>query len=258
MKPTQSKRGKDRVTLDRAFSKWGLLSRSDARFEIRRGVVSVNNRTVRDPDCWISMGRDRIVWEGRELRPRKSIYLMLYKPTGVVTTYRDPQSRKTVYDLLTDQKEWVFPVGRLDKDSSGLLLLTNDTRFCEFLTNPSSKVPKSYLVKVNFHPTPEQLGQLAEGIRLGTGETTLPAIVRTLRHTGKCAFLELTIVEGKNRQVRRMIEVLGGRVLKLVRTRIGSLRLGDLPIGKYRPLHSGELEKLLKPAKSMELTGKSF
>ncbi len=258
MKPRHSKSGKDRVTLDRAFSKWGQLSRTDAVVEIRRGVVSVNGRAVLDPDCWVSLDRDRILWEGRKLRPSKFIYLMLYKPPGVVTTYRDPQNRRTVYDLLTDQKEWVFPVGRLDRDTSGLLLLTNNTRFSELLTNPSSKVPKTYLVKVNFHPSPVQLEELAKGIRLKNGETTLPAKVRALRYTEKCAFLEIILVEGKNRQVRRMIEAQGGRVLKLVRTRIGGVPLGDLPIGEYRALSSRELAKLLHSAKQEELTELRF
>jgi len=172
----------------------------------------------------------------------------------VVTTYRDPQNRKTVYDLLTGQTEWVFPVGRLDRETSGLLLFTNDTRFCELLTNPSSKVPKTYLVKLNFHPSPVQLTELEKGIRLKNGETTLPARVRLLRHTDKCAFLEIIIVEGKNRQIRRMVEALGGKVLKLVRTRIGNLSLGSLQIGCFRPLHSRELANLLRPAKSGNLT----
>ena len=254
MKPRHSEPGKDRVTLDRAFSKWGQLSRTDAIIEIRRGVVSVNGRAVLDPGCWVSLGQDRIVWEGRELRPRNFIYLMLYKPPGVVTTYRDPQKRRTVYDLLTGQKEWVFPIGRLDMDTSGLLLLTNDTRFSELLTNPSSKVPKTYLVKVNFHPSSEQLNELAKGIRLKNGETTLPAKVRALRYTEKCAFLEIILVEGKNRQIRRMIEAQGGRVLKLVRTRIGNLPLGDLSIGKYRSLRPRELARVLHAAEEEYLT----
>jgi pseudouridine synthase len=208
----------------------------------------VNGKTIRDPETWVSLAQDRIRWEGREIRPREPVYLLFYKPTGVVTTYHDPQNRPTVYHYLTDVLEWVFPVGRLDKDSSGMLLLTNDTTFSEALTNPNSKIPKTYLVKVNFHPTTEELGQLESGIHLKNGETTMPSRVRCLRQSGKCSFLEMVIMEGKNRQIRRMIEALRGRVLKLVRTRIGDLSLGDLPIGSYRALKSAELARLRKPA----------
>ena len=171
---------------------------------------------------------------------------MLYKPTGVVTSHGDPGQRKTVYDLLTGLEQWVFPVGRLDMDTSGLLILTNDTALGEQMTNPRSKVPKTYQLKVNFHPTAEQLNQLSDGITLDNGETTLPAGVQVLRQNLKYAFLELVLVEGKNRQVRRMIEALGGRVMKLVRTRIGNLSLGTLPIGRYRVLTRQEQAELLR------------
>lgn len=171
---------------------------------------------------------------------------MLYKPKGVVTSHGDPGLRKTVYDLLTELDEWVFPVGRLDLDTSGLLIMTNDTALGEQMTNPLSKVPKTYQLKINIHPTPEQLDQLMNGIELDKGETTLPAKVTVLRQNEKYSFLELVLVEGKNRQVRRMIEALGGRVMKLVRTRIGNLALGTLPIGHYRVLSRQELAELLK------------
>jgi 23S rRNA pseudouridine2605 synthase len=138
----------------------------------------------------------------------------------------------------------VFPVGRLDKETSGLLLLTNDTRFSEIITNPLSKIPKTYLVKVNYRPSPEQLNLIEQGMTLKNGQKTLPAKVRVLKEKEKSATLEMVIVEGKNRQVRRMIEALNGKVLKLVRTRIGNLSLGDLPIGQYRPLSRDDLAQL--------------
>src|SRR5262245_22985619 len=248
-KQTQSrnaKLGKDRMTLDRAFSKSGLFSRTEALRKIESGLVKVNGRVVREPASWVSLSRDSIQCDGQTLRERRKIYLMLYKPTGVVTSHGDPDQRKTVYDLLTGLKEWVFPVGRLDLDTSGLLILTNDTALGEQMTNPFSKVPKTYQLKVNFHPTQEQLDQLQRGIKLASGETTLPATVKELRRNDKYSFLELVLVEGKNRQVRRMIEALGGRVMKLVRTRIGNLALGDLPIGHYRTLSHQELGQLMK------------
>jgi pseudouridine synthase len=231
---------KDRVTLDRAFSKAGVFSRTEALKKIKSGVVRVNGKVVREPASWVSLSRDSIQCEGQPLRKRPKLYLMLYKPTGVVTSHGDPGQRKTVYDLLTGVKEWVFPVGRLDLDTSGLLIMTNDTTLAEQMTNPLSKVPKTYQLKINFHPTPEQLDRLKSGIKLNSGETTLPADVKVLRQNEKYSFLELVLVEGKNRQVRRMIEALGGRVMKLVRTRIG------LPIGHYRVLTRQELTELLK------------
>lgn len=247
IRPVERKReapAKDRVTLDRAFSKAGLFSRTEALRKIRAGSVKVNGKIVRDPGRWVSLATDTIHCDGQLLRARKKIYLMFYKPTGVVTSHGDPDQRKTIYDFLQDFGEWIFPVGRLDKDTSGLLLLTNDTDFGERLTNPVFKVPKTYQLKVNFHPTAEQFRQLELGLSLKNGQQTLPAQVKLLRQTDKHSFLELIITEGKNRQVRRMIEALGGRVLKLVRTRIGNLALGNLPIGKYRILDRRDLAQL--------------
>ena len=229
-----SKTRKDTVTLDRAFSKSGTLSRTDAAKKIRGGCVRVNGAVVRSPETWVSLTRDRITWDGEGLKQRKKIYLMFYKPRGVVTTHRDPDNRRTVYDLLEGLEDWVFPVGRLDKDTSGLLLMTNDTEFSESLTNPLAKIPKTYQVKVNFRPSQEQVKLLEGGMILKNGDRTLPARVRVIRETEKCAHLDITIVEGKNRQVRRMIESLDGRVLKLVRKRIGNLSLGNLQVGCYR------------------------
>ena len=234
------------MTLDRAFSKSGLFSRTEALRKIESGAVKVNGKIVREATSWVSLSRDSIQCDGQTLRQKRKIYLMLYKPTGVVTSHGDPGQRKTVYDLLAGLEEWVFPVGRLDLETSGLLILTNDTALGERLTNPLSKVPKTYQLKVNFHPTKEQLDRLEQGIELDDGETTLPAKVRVLRRNEKYSFLELVLVEGRNRQVRRMIEALGGRVMKLVRTRIGNLALGTLPIGSYRPLSRHELAELQK------------
>jgi 23S rRNA pseudouridine2605 synthase len=244
LQPSTSPPSKDRVTLDRAFSRSGVFSRTAALLKIRSGCVKVNGKVIRNSEHWVSLSKDTIHCDGQVLRKQKKVYLMLYKPAGVVTSHGDPGHRLTVYDLLPDLKEWVFPVGRLDMDTSGLLLLTNDTEFGERLTNPAFKVSKTYQLKVNFHPTLEQFRLLERGVTLKNGERTLPANVRLLRQTEKCSFLELVLVEGKNRQVRRMIEALGGRVLKLVRTRVGSLALGSLPIGQYRQLDRRDLSEL--------------
>jgi pseudouridine synthase len=139
--------------------------------------------------------------------------------------------------------QWVFPVGRLDLDSSGLLILTNDSQFAERLTNPVHRVPKTYQVKASTLLTDEQLDLLRRGVTLSDGPTR-PAVVKRLRDSAKYTFLEITLTEGRNRQVRRMVDAVGSKVLKLVRTAIGPVRIGDLPIGKQRPLTADEIRQL--------------
>src|SRR6266446_8929355 len=134
-------------TLDRALSKAGLGSRTEARSWIGAGRVSVNGRVIQTPDHWVDIQRDKIALDGKPIQQREKIYLLLYKPKGYLTTYKDPEGRPTVYDLLREIDQFVSPVGRLDQDTSGLLILTNDTQFAERITNPDYKVPKTYLVK---------------------------------------------------------------------------------------------------------------
>lgn len=230
-------------TLERVLSKAGAGSRVDARGWIRAGRVRVNGQVVRDPDSWIDMGRDRVRLDGKPLHARERVYLLLYKPTGYLTTYRDPQNRPTVYDLIAGLGTFVSPVGRLDLDTSGLLLMTNDNQLAERVTNPASHVPKTYLVKASMRLTDEQLQQLRDGVDLADGPTR-PARVRRVRDSEKYTHLEITLTEGRNRQVRRMIEALGATVLKLVRVKIGSISIGTLPIGKWRLLTEREVRTL--------------
>lgn len=230
-------------TLERVLSKAGLGSRTEARKWIAGGRVQLNGRVVRDPDHWVDLERDRISFDGKPLAKQERVYLLLYKPKGYLTTYDDPQGRPTIYDLIPDRDRYVFPVGRLDLDTSGLLLLTNDTAFAERITNPDYKVPKTYQVKASTHLTDEQLDLLRTGIELRDGRTA-PAIVERLREPGGRTVFEITITEGRNRQVRRMVEALGAKVLKLVRVAIGPLRIGDLPIGKMRALTAEEARSL--------------
>jgi 23S rRNA pseudouridine2605 synthase len=218
-------------------------SRTEARKWIAGGQVQVNGKTIRDPDHWIDLSRDRVFFNGRPLQTRDKSYVLLYKPKGYITTYRDPQGRPTVYDLIADLKTWMIPVGRLDLETSGLLLLTNDTQFAEAITNPERKVPKTYLVKASTLLTEEQLAALRAGVVLSDGPTR-PALVNRIRDSEKYTFLEMTIVEGRNRQVRRMIEAIGSKVLKLVRTAIGPIRIDDLKIGDWRELTPHEVKSL--------------
>ena len=232
-------------TLERVLSKAGLGSRTDARKWIGAKRVKVNGKVIGTPDHWVDLERDTVTLDGKPVRASKRIYLLLYKPKGYITTYKDPQGRPTVYDLIQDAGQWVVPVGRLDQDTSGLLLLTNDTRFAELVTNPDYKIPKTYLVKTSTHLADAQIEQLEKGVILNDGPTQ-PAIVKRIRDSTKYSFIEIIIREGRNRQVRRMIEAIGSKVLKLVRTEIGGVPIGDLPIGKYRELTPAEL-KMLTP-----------
>jgi 23S rRNA pseudouridine2605 synthase len=242
--PPASEAKRPLKTLERVISKAGLGSRTEARRWIAAGRVHVNGKPVQTPDYWVDFARDKVTLDGKPVQPGKKIYLLLYKPKGYLTTHKDPEGRPTVYDLISGQAEWVVPVGRLDLDTSGLLILTNDTQFAERLTNPEFKVPKTYQVKASGLLTDEQLEKLRRGVTLSDG-VTKPAIVKRLRDSDKSTVLEMTITEGRNRQVRRMLEAVDSKVRKLVRTAIGPVRIGTLPMGKHRSLQEQEIKQLL-------------
>jgi pseudouridine synthase len=230
-------------TLERVFSKAGFGSRTDARSWIGAGRVGVNGKVVRNPDHWVDLERDRVTLDGKPLRAAARTYILLYKPTGYLTSYGDPEGRPTVYDLIADAGLWLSPVGRLDLDTSGLLLMTNDTAFAERVMSPEQKVPKTYQVKASTLLSDAQIEQLRRGVELHDGPTR-PAEVRRLRDSAKYTVLEITLTEGRNRQVRRMMEAVGSKALKLVRIAIGAIRIGTLPIGKWRALTPEEVEAL--------------
>ncbi len=230
-------------TLERVLSKAGIGSRVEARSWIHAGRVKVNGRVVQNPDQWVDMDRDRVRFDDQPLQQQKRVYLLLYKPKGYLTTYKDPEGRPTVYDLIADVGTFVSPVGRLDLDTSGLLIMTNDNQFAERVTNPQSHVPKTYLVKASTLLTDAQLDQLRDGIELTDGPTR-PAGVTRLRDSGKYTHFEITLTEGRNRQVRRMVEALDSHVLKLVRVKIGEIAIGTLPIGTWRELTRAEIAGL--------------
>lgn len=230
-------------TLDRVLSKLGVCSRTESREWIEQGRLQVNGQTIRDPEHWVDLDRDRVALDGKPVRAEQKTYLMLNKPKGYLTSYTDPDGRKTIYDLLKTLDQWVFPVGRLDLDTSGLLLVTNDSEFAEHITSPEHHVSKTYLVKSSLLLSDEQLRQLRDGIELKDG-LTRPAQVRRVRDSEKYTFIEITITEGRNRQIRRMVEALGATVLKLVRVSIGSLRIGTLQMSKWRALTPDEVRVL--------------
>jgi pseudouridine synthase len=242
-RPSSREKKRPLKTLERVISKAGLGSRTEARRWIAAGRVCVNGRKIQTPDYWVDFARDRVTLDDKPVHAGKKIYLLLYKPKGYLTAYKDPDGRPTVYDLMSAVDQWVFPVGRLDLDTSGLLILTNDSQFAERLTNPVHKAPKTYQVKASTLLNDEQLDNLRRGVTLNDG-LTRPAIIKRLRDSAKYTHLEITLTEGRNRQVRRMLEAVGSKVLKLVRIAIGPVRIGDLPIGKHRLLTEEEIRQL--------------
>jgi 23S rRNA pseudouridine2605 synthase len=216
----------------------GYCSRSQAAALVRAGRVTLNGQTVRDPETPARVGLDQIVVDGSTVRERAKIYLVLNKPRGVVTTASDEKGRATVYDLLPPG-EWVGPVGRLDKASEGLLLLTNDSEWAAKITDPASHLDKRYHVQVDRVAGDDLPARLQRGITVD-GEDLRAKAALVLRVGGKNSWLEVTLDEGKNRQIRRMLVALGVKVLRLVRVSLGPLELGNLKKGTVRRLTDGE------------------
>jgi len=243
--------------LVRALSKLGLCSRQEARRAIRAGRVQVNGKVAHDIRYWITLGEDQILFDGTPVTAAQPLrYFMLHKPAGYVTTRRDALGRPTVFDLMpmtqtalgkpsgaAPSRDWLFPVGRLDFDSEGLLLFTNDGPLADALTHPNNHVEKVYRVQLNRLPSEAELRRLEQGILLD-GRLTLPAKIECDPDAQEERWLRITIHEGKNRQVRRMFAAAGSTVLRLIRIRIGPLNLGDLPAGEWRELTAAEVKGL--------------
>jgi pseudouridine synthase len=238
--PQKTQRIEER--LQKILSRSGVTSRRQAEEMIQAGRVRVNGHTVTSLGAKADPRHDRITVDGRPLRqPPRHAYLLLNKPVGVVTTLSDPEGRPTIRDVLGPSvRVRVFPVGRLDLQSSGLLLLTNDGELAQRLMHPRYGVRKTYRVKVSRRPEERTLRRLAEGIHLEEGRTA-PAEVRIVSMLPRKTWLEITIAEGKKRQVRRMCEAVGLPVDKLMRIRLGPLKLGRLQPGQWRPLTDDEL-----------------
>jgi 23S rRNA pseudouridine2605 synthase len=229
--------------LERILSKAGVCSRTQAALWIRSGRVRVNGVTILDPDAWFDPERDLVTVDGQRLRSAEKLYYAFHKPRGYLTTRTDPGGRPTIYDLFEKEDAWLIPVGRLDLDTSGLLLLTNDTHFAERVTNPESRIEKTYQVEARPRLDLAALERLRRGVVLHDGPTR-PARVENVRERGPATIFELSISEGRNRQVRRMVKEVGARVSKLARISIGEVLLGDLPAGALRPLSGRERRAL--------------
>lgn len=227
------------VSLPRALSKLGFCSRTEAVALIEAGRVSVDGRSARSVTLRVDPARSRIMVDGTAISAETKVYLMLNKPRGLVTTRRDPQERGTVYDCLPSDLPFLSPVGRLDKASEGLLLLTNDTGWAEYLLNPASGVPKTYHVKIDRIADEAFIRALVSPVEDGD-ERLSAAGVRLLRTGSRSSWIEIVLTEGRNRQVRRMVAALGASVLRLVRVGIGTVVLGDLGKAQTRSLTSAE------------------
>jgi 23S rRNA pseudouridine2605 synthase len=235
-----------KIGLARALSKLGYCSRSQAAELIRAGRVSLNGKVRRDPEAPVSGKQAQIAVDGKTLEPREKIYLMMNKPRGIVTTASDEKARETVYATLNAKENlpWVAPVGRLDKASEGLLLLTNDSEWGARITAPETHLDKTYHVQVGTVADEEFVETLVHGVKTKDGEVLRAKQARCLRVGQKNCWLEIVLDEGKNRQIRRLMEGMGVEVLRLVRVAIGPLQLGDLAKGEHRSLTSTEKRML--------------
>ena len=236
--------GGKRVFLARALSKLGYCSRTQAEALVKAGRVTLNGLVVTDPECWVTLETADIRVDGGRVSAEQKLYLMLNKPRGLVTTRHDPEGRPTVYDCLVNfSHQHLSPVGRLDKASEGLLLFTNDTVLAQALLDPVSHVPKIYHVQTDRIMDAELLARMMAGV-LSNGEMLTAKAARPIRAGEKNGWIEVELREGKNRQIRRMLDVLGVDCLRLVRVAFGDLTLGDLAKGAARVLDETEVNGL--------------
>lgn len=232
------------MRLNKYIAECGVASRRGADGLIEEGRIKVNGKSVTQPGTVIDEDNDTVLLDGKKIeRVRRSIYLMLNKPKGCVSTVKDDKGRKTVLDYIDIKDKRLFPIGRLDYDSEGLLLLTNDGDLAFKLTHPSHDIPKTYIAKVEGEVPESDLAVLRKGIVLD-GIQIHRAKIKLLEYNEGISRLEVTIYEGRNRQVRRMFESIGKQVVFLKRTGIGDLRLGGLSRGTYRYLTEKEIQLL--------------
>lgn len=238
------------IRLQKFLSEAGVCSRRKAEELIQQGKIEVNGEKVTTLGAKVDPVRDKVFFEGRRVQRRygndRYVYYALNKPRGFITTVSDPEGRKTIYDLLDGVKERVLPVGRLDRDSEGLLILTNNGDLINTLTHPRFQIEKEYHVTVEGKTGKPSLDQLKEGVVIEGGYKTKPAKVEVLEERGPRTHLTITISEGKKRQVKQMFEALGFPVLRLFRVREGAVRIGDLRPGKFRKLTKSEILALTK------------
>lgn len=234
-----------RVTLDRLLSKLGIASRSQAQEWISAGRVRINQHVVRTADTWVAWPGDIVSLDGRPIQEGAKRFIIFHKPKGTVTTHRDEKSRKTIFDVLPQELKALHAVGRLDQATSGLLLLTNDTALSSFLTDPTHHVPRIYLVTVRGEATDTTRQAALIGL-IDQGERLRCEAVTIQKASGRESHLEVTLTEGKNREIRRLFKALGHEVTRLRRIQYGPFVLGDLPPGVWRELPIEEAKAALQ------------
>lgn len=238
------------MRLQKFMAQCGVASRRASEEIISQGRVMVNGELVDYMGCEVDPDADLVEVDGERIKPEaKKYYIMLNKPKGYVTTVNDEFDRATVMELVKDVHARIYPVGRLDYDTEGLLLLTNDGDFANKLTHPSNETEKGYIARIDASLDRDALKSLREGVTLDDGSLTAPARVEIMKVLKHGCEVKVTIHEGKNRQVRRMFEAVGANVYSLKRISIGNLTLGNLPEGKWRHLNDAEKNRLLGSAK---------
>jgi 23S rRNA pseudouridine2605 synthase len=235
------------IRLQRFLAQAGVASRRKAEELITAGRITVNGKVVRELGTKVDPRRDRVQFDGKRLQPEDHVWLLLNKPTRTVTTVNDPEDRPTVMELLGNQGVRLYPVGRLDYHTEGVLLLTNDGELAHALMHPRNQVPRVYHVKLKGIVAPGVLDRLRSGVSLD-GEKVKAEKLSIIGDTGKHTWIELTLREGRNRQVHRMMEAVECAVLKLVRVAYAGLTVEDLPPGRYRALTQAEVNELRKLA----------
>ena len=233
------------MRLQKVISRSGTASRRQAEQMIREGQVTVNGKTIRELGTKVNPLKDRVEIDGVRIRPiEKPVTILLNKPRGYLCALSDPENRPLVIDLVKKTHQRIYPVGRLDFNTEGLLLLTNDGDLAYHLTRAENKIPKTYLVKVSKAIDSQTIGKLRRGVRLEDGMTA-PAEVALLKKTrGGNTWLSMTLIEGRNRQIHRMLQAVGHLVSKIKRVRFGPFELGDIPVGQYRVLPEHEIASL--------------
>jgi pseudouridine synthase len=236
--------------LQKIISKAGIASRRKAEELIMNGRVSVNNEIIIELGSKADISKDKITIDGEIISsPENKVYLILNKPSGYICSRTDPENRPTVLDLMKDINERIFPVGRLDYDTEGLLVLTNDGSFSQTLLHPSNNIPRTYLVKIKETPNEDDLIRLGQGIYIDNIKTN-KAKIKIINKLRKNTWLEVVLWEGRNRQIKKMFEAIGHRTIRIVRTEFGPLSLNKLKRGTFRFMNKNEINDVKKLGRS--------
>ncbi len=250
-----SRRQRGQVSLDRALSKLGAASRAEARTLIAAGRVRLNGRVVNDPALPVVPETARLTIDGRNIRREVWRCIAFHKPRGVVTTHRDPEGRETVFDVLGDDGRGLVAVGRLDRASSGLLLLTNDTQLANRLTDPNGRVTRRYVITVRGRVSDDAVRAIERGLEVpaagGRRERLHASSVAIRKASNRETHLVVELTQGRNREARRLFEAVGHQVTRLHRVAFGPIELGDLPPGRWREVGKSDFELRESPGRDV-------